>query len=85
MQIEQIKVKVRIPCRILSRTFRVFTLGDARSFSGLTSKIPPLGSVLKFDTDVKKTTARQQCKNPNCTPCYAPKLDTNRRYSCLGP
>ncbi len=36
----------------------VFTLGDARSFSGLTSKIPPLGSVLNFDADVKKTTAR---------------------------
>ncbi len=28
----------------------VFTLGDARSFSGLTSKIPPLN----FDADVKK-------------------------------
>ncbi len=32
----------------------VFTLGDARSFSGLTSKIPPLGSMLNFDADVKK-------------------------------
>ncbi len=30
----------------------VFTLGDARSFSGLT-----------FDADVKKTTARHQCEN----------------------
>ncbi len=32
----------------------VFTLSDARSFSGLTSKIPPLGSMLNFDADVKK-------------------------------
>ncbi len=41
----------------------VFTLGDARSFSGLTSKIPPLDSMLNFDADVKKTTARHQCEN----------------------
>ncbi len=34
--------------------FGVFTLGDARSFSGLTSTIPPLGSMLKFDAGVKK-------------------------------
>ncbi len=32
----------------------VFTLGDARLFSGLTSKIPLLGSMLNFDADVKK-------------------------------
>ncbi len=36
----------------------VFTLGDARSFLAVTSKIPPLGSMLNFDADVKKTTAR---------------------------
>ncbi len=36
---------------------RVFTLGDARSFSALTSKITPLGSMFNFDADVKKTTA----------------------------
>ncbi len=36
----------------------VFTLGDARSFFALTSKIPPLGSMLNFDADVKKSTAR---------------------------
>ncbi len=36
----------------------VFTLSDARSLSGLTSKIPPLGSTLNFDADVKKTTVR---------------------------
>ncbi len=36
----------------------VFTLGDARSFLALTSKIPPLGSVLNFDAGVKKTTTR---------------------------
>ncbi len=31
---------------------------------GLTSKIPPLGSMLHFDADVKnKTTARHQCEN----------------------
>ncbi len=35
----------------------VFTLGDARSFSGLTSKISPLGSML-FDADVKETILR---------------------------
>ncbi len=38
----------------------VSTLGDARAFSELTSKIPPLGSMLNFDADVKKTTARHQ-------------------------
>ncbi len=31
-----------------------YTLGDALSFSGLTSKISPLGSMLNFDADVKK-------------------------------
>ncbi len=36
----------------------IFTLGDARSFSRLTSKIPPLASMLNFDADVKETTAR---------------------------
>ena len=36
----------------------VFTLGDARSFSGLASINPPLGSNLNFDADVKKTTVR---------------------------
>ncbi len=35
-------------------------LGDARSFSGLTSKIPPLGSMLNFDAGVTnvKTASR---------------------------
>ncbi len=32
----------------------VFTLNDAPSFSELTSKTPPLGSMLNFDADVKK-------------------------------
>ncbi len=41
----------------------VFTLGDARSFFGLTSKIPPLGSTVNFDADVKEMTARHQCGN----------------------
>ncbi len=43
---------------------KVFTLGDARSFHALTSKIPPLGSILKFDADVA------QCENCQmfCTP-----------------
>ena len=36
----------------------VFTLGDAISFSALTSKIQPLGSMFNFDADVKNTTAR---------------------------
>ncbi len=35
------------------QTMRVFTLGDARAFWGLASKISPLGSMLKFDADVK--------------------------------
>ncbi len=37
---------------------RVFTLGDARSLFGLTSKIPSIGSMLNFDADVKEMTAR---------------------------
>ena len=41
----------------------VFTLGDARSFVALTSKIPPLGSTLNFDADVKKMTARHRREN----------------------
>ncbi len=41
----------------------VFTLSDARSFFGLTSKIPPLGSLLNFDADIKKMIARHQCEN----------------------
>ncbi len=39
-------------------TQAVFTLSDARSFLtsafGLSSTIPPLGSMLNFDADVKK-------------------------------
>ncbi len=50
--------------KIFMQKFKGFcTLGDARSFSGLTSKIPPLGSMLNFDADVKKTTARHQGEN----------------------
>ncbi len=30
----------------------VFTLGDAQSIVGLTSKIPPLGPMVNFDADV---------------------------------
>ncbi len=40
----------------------VFTSRDTWSFSGLTSKMPPLGSMLNFDADVKKMTARHQCE-----------------------
>ncbi len=29
-------------------------MGDAQSFSGLTSKNPPLDAMLNFDADVKK-------------------------------
>ncbi len=55
-------IKVRSsPSRVLP--LGVFTLSDARSFSGLTSKIPPLSSMLNFDTDVKNSTARHQCEN----------------------
>ncbi len=46
-------------------------MGDALSFFGLTSKVQPLGSMLNFDADVKKTTARHQCNNPR-THCAAP-------------
>ncbi len=57
-------LRLRVNQRALRAYFeRVFTLGDARSFSGLTSKIPPLGSMLNFDGDVKKTTARHHCEN----------------------
>ncbi len=45
--------------------FAVFLLSDALSFSGLASKIQPLGSMFNFDADVKKTTARHQCENPH--------------------
>ncbi len=41
----------------------VFTSGDARSLSGLTSKVLPLGSMFNFDADIKRTTARHQCEN----------------------
>ena len=40
----------------------VFTMGDARSFCGLTSKTPPFGFNV-FNADVKETTARHQCEN----------------------
>ncbi len=46
----------------------VFTLDDARSCLGLTSKISPLGSTLNFDADVKITTARHQCENCSARP-----------------
>ncbi len=35
-------------------TLGFFTLGDAWLFLGLRAKIPPLGSMLNFDADVKK-------------------------------
>ena len=44
-----------------TQAFGVFILGDAWSFSELTLKIQPLGSILNFDADVKNTTARHQC------------------------
>ena len=49
---------------------RVFTLGDTRSFSGLTSKIPPLDSMLNFDADVKK-------KNDHASPNVKTPGDAN--------
>ncbi len=42
----------------------VFMSGDVLSLCGLTSKILPLDSMLNFDADVKKITARHQCENP---------------------
>ncbi len=50
----------------------VFTLSDAPSFSGLTSKFLPLGSMLNFDADVKKETARHECENPFTHPSLSP-------------
>ncbi len=46
-----------LTCR-LSQGQGVFTLGDTWSFSGLTSKIPPQGSMLNFDADVNKNRPR---------------------------
>ncbi len=37
--------------------------GFSHCFFGLTSKFPPLGSMLNFDADVKNTTMRHQCEN----------------------
>ncbi len=59
---------VRSPVRSLHLGFDathqgVSTLSDAWSFYGLTSNIPPLGSTLNFDADVKKTTTPHQCEN----------------------
>ncbi len=39
---------------------------EARAFYGVTSKIPPLDSMLNFDADVKKMTARR----PMCKPFF---------------
>ncbi len=50
-------------CCALGASCGLFTLRDARSFSELTSKIPPLSSMLNFDVDVKNMTARHQCEN----------------------
>ena len=49
---------LRVKPRLKRSTEWVSILGDARSFSGPTSKIPPLGSMLNFDADVKTMTAR---------------------------
>ncbi len=52
-----------LTCAGTLRMKRVFTLGDARSFFGPTSKIPPSGSMLNFDADVKNTSVRHQYEN----------------------
>ena len=52
-----------------------FTLGDARSFSGLTSKIPPLGSMLNFDADAH----HQREKSHSCkSACYGVQVKRAR-------
>ncbi len=56
----------------------VFTLSDAWSFSGLKSKISSLGSMLNFDANVKKTTARHQCEN-RLTQHWIDEADTRER------
>ncbi len=55
----------------------VFILGDARSFSMLTSTIPPLGSTLNFDADVKK--------RPRITNVKTPLLSTWSESGDLSP
>ncbi len=65
----------------------VFTLGDVRSFYGLTSKIPPLGSTLHFDTDVKETATRHR-ENPlysslSCTRSLSLSLSLSLSPLCL--
>ncbi len=60
-------------------TEAVFTLGDTRSFFGLASKIPPLGSMLNFDVDVKKTTGRHQCEH--CLSHCGPTVKTYARLA----
>ena len=48
-------------------TLGVFTLGDARSIFGLTSKIPSLESMLNFDAGVKqKRPSVTNMKTPCC-------------------
>ncbi len=49
-------------------------MGDARSFFGLTSKIPPSGSMLNFDANVKKRTVHHQCENHCIHECQSLSL-----------
>ncbi len=70
-------------CISMTRSEGVFTQGDARSFFGLTSKISPLGSMLNFDADVKKMTARHQYENP-LSGCTCSDLGSRVRIVGLG-
>ncbi len=62
----------------------VFTLRDMRAFSELTSKIPPLGSTVNFDADVKrqKDDVRHQCENrqSHCAQSGPRPVTTRRIY-----
>ncbi len=59
----------------------VFTLGDARSFSGLTLKIPPSGATWNFDADFKKRTAHHPMWKP--VPWRSTTFETTSHFLCL--
>ena len=57
---KRLRARSPVPCGrdSASTPEGVSTSSDARSFFGLTSKIPPLDSMLNFDADVKKIRPR---------------------------
>ncbi len=65
---EELKRKAYVCRKVLGD----FTLGDMLLFAGLTSKIPPLGSMINFDADVKK-------KRPRVTNVKTPFVVNEKR------